>query len=115
MLFKSLASENGFECDVDSVTRGGYWLTQHADLSDECGKRADELLSEKKYDFVILQDNSMATVKDPERFLKGASQLCEKIRKNGAKTVLYQTWGRKEGSPILNDISMTSEEMSLAV
>ena len=115
VLFKSLASENGFECDVDSVTRGGYWLTQHADLSDECGKRADELLSGKKYDFVILQDNSMATVKDPERFMRGVSELCEKIKKNGAKTVLYQTWGRKEGSPILNDISMTSEEMSLAV
>ena len=57
----------------------------------------------------------MATVKDPERFMRGVSELCEKIKKNGAKTVLYQTWGRKEGSPILNDISMTSEEMSLAV
>ena len=115
MIFKSLASENGFECDVESVTHGGYWLTQHADLSDECGKRADNLLSGKKYDFVILQDNSMATVKDPERFMRGVSELCEKIKKNGAKTVLYQTWGRKEGSSELSQISMTSEEMSLAI
>ncbi len=49
------------------------------------------------FDFVVLQDQSQFPAVHPERFDKAARQLDKLIDASGAKTVFYQTWGRRDG------------------
>lgn len=109
------ASNIGYDFRVDQVTKGGYLLAQHADPKDVCGAQIELLLSSNMYDFVFLQDNSLCPVLDHERFVSGATKLNDRIQVNGAKTVLYQTWARKPGSPTLVQHKLTVEGMNKAL
>jgi hypothetical protein len=98
---------------VTSCTKGGHYLYQSAEDDDIVGEKVVAALAERKWDAVILQEQSTCPVRDPETFFRGVRLLNEKIRKNGATPYLYGTWGRKPGSPFLAEKNMTQEEMSL--
>ena len=54
--------------EVDSVTRGGAYLYQHIDPSDELCTITHKLLTEEKWDYVVLQDQSQGPITHPEEF-----------------------------------------------
>ena len=105
----NLALNSGYQISVDSVTKGGRFL--HENLgNDECAQRLDSLIQEKKYDVLILQEQSHFAIKDYSEFEKSIGLLKEKV---GAKrTLLYATWGRKAGSPLLDEYGITSRKMT---
>jgi len=111
-IFESIAKGEGADVEVYSVTKGGYTLEQLADVNDEYGKRADDILGKERFDLVFLQEQSRRPIIAPELFLKGAKALDAKIKANGARTVLYQTWGRKEGNAELYDVASSTREMA---
>ena len=111
-IFEEIAKGQGVNVEVTSVTKGGYTLCQLADTNDEYGKKADEALKREKFDVVVLQEQSCRPVKNAELFEKGAKALHEKIKENGAVTVLYQTWGRKDGNADLCTIAENTGEMA---
>ena len=111
-LFAPMLREAGVECEVTAVTRGGYYLSQFADPENEEGKRLRKTVEGKQYDCVILQDQSCNPVKNEERFLQGVKALKALLEEQTAHFVLYSTWGRKEGSPQLAEMHLTSEEMT---
>lgn len=113
--FRGLATKHGYRVTVETVLSGGYTLEKFADPDDEQGKKVAKALDPAnagKYDFVILQEQSMRPALDNKResFFAAVRDLSERIRAIGAEPILYSTWGRKEGSEDLED--MTNESMT---
>lgn len=112
-LFESLAKENGKEVTVDSVTKGARKLYENLEPADEKHMEITRLISKKEYDVLILQEQSYLGITDYQSFEKGVLGLNKLI--SPKKTVLYATWGRKEGCPLLQTLGLSSEEMFWAL
>lgn len=95
---------------VESVTKGGYFLSRHLDEDDALCGLAKSKLSEK-WDYVILQEQSFCPVGDNERFMRGVLGLSELIRPTGAKILMYSTWAYRNGSEKLEKTGLLYEEM----
>ena len=111
-LFQKIAESAGYTVQVSSITKGGWTLEKHADIADEYGKAVDAALRENRYDYVILQEQSVRPASEPEKFYAAVRSLADKIRANGAAPILYATWGRKSGSKILAEHGWTNEVMT---
>lgn len=108
-----LAALTGAE--VASHTRGGAMLSEHLNPETEMGARTLKALSEEKWDYVILQEQSNAPVTKNKGFLAAAQRLCTLIRENGAKPVFYATWAYREGSEKLASMNMDYAAMDSAL
>ena len=94
---------------IEKHAKGGAKLT---------GWAKDEKLTEKikngRWDFVVLQDQSQVPSL-PGPFVKGFHEavetLAQRIRAAGAKTVLFMTWGRRDGDKRNKTINPTFEKM----
>ena len=110
MKFKKIANAANIDVRVDSVTTGGYSLLQHADTSNPDGAKVEEKLSNKGfYDLVFMQEQSMDPSIRRELFYDGVRAVYEKVKKSGAKGILYETWGRNSSSPDLVRYKMDNE------
>lgn len=112
-IFAPMAEEAGFPLEVSSVTKGGWKLSRFANPEDEGGALlAAELAKGKKYDYVVLQDHSLRTIKDPDKFFEGVKACRDLLADRAGEFILYVTWGRKTGSPQLEELGLTTEEMA---
>lgn len=113
-IFEKIAVAEGYKIEVTAITKGAHKLSMFADPSDECGAKVEEALcGEKKYDFVVLQEQSVRPASEnADDFYKAVRNLAERIRKTGATPVLYATWGRKTGSDTLDKYGWTNEVMT---
>ena len=113
-IFKPLAESYGYYIEVQAITKGGYTLSQFADADNAYGKQVNEALSgSKKYDYVILQEQSLRPANaDAPKFHDAVRELAKKIRAIGATPILYKTWGRKSGCPTLEEYGWTNESMT---
>jgi len=113
-IFLPMAQKAGISLSVDTITRGGHKLYEFCDPEDDYGKLVPPALSEHgKYDFVILQEQSVLPASENvPRFYSAVRTLCEKVRSAGAVPILYATWGRKSGSKTLTERQWTSEGMT---
>ncbi len=96
-LFAQLAASGHHGVEVDSVVAGGWSLAQHANTAGTLSK-----ISESKWDYVVLQDQSYLPALAEQRnkeFEPSVRYLDHAIREDGAKTLLYMTWGRQKGLP----------------
>lgn len=59
---------------------------------------AIEAIKRNKWDYVVLQEQSLRPIEDPERMKLYARKFHELIVNSGAKTILYLTWAR-QGKP----------------
>jgi hypothetical protein len=75
--------------EYDRETPGGCTLEKHA----KDGKAAKKIAA-RKWDYVVLQEQSLRPVKDPKAMLEPGKALDAEVRKQGAKTLLYLTWAR---------------------
>jgi len=96
---------------VERVTRGGAFLHQMLDPNDELCAQVNEALNSQKWDYVVLQEQSNTPVLRAHLFHPSVQKLCEKIRENGAKPVLYATWAYREGSEKLATTGLSYDEM----
>jgi hypothetical protein len=104
-----LALENCKDVEVDSVTRGGRKLYENLASGDEHNAKILELIGQKSYDLLILQEQSYFALVDYAEFERGVKGLIDLV---GAKKVLlYATWGRKVGAELLATHGWTSSEM----
>lgn len=110
-IFQTMCVEKGITAFVDSVTAGGYTLAHFVSETNEYGIKARGLLKSKKYDYVVLQEQSVRPASNPETFYKSLRELLPLIAENGATPVLYETWGRADGSETLASNGWTHEEM----
>ena len=113
MYFQTMATACGYDLTVATITKGAYTLEKFADPTDPYGTLVKNALSgATKYDYVILQEQSVRPAINGPAFYDGVRALVEKIRSIGAQPVLYATWGRKVGSDTLEKYNFTNEEMT---
>jgi hypothetical protein len=94
-LFSELMQEGGHEVIVDSSAVGGWTLADHAASDQTFGK-----IISQTWDFVILQEQSVIPAVPDRRELEmypAVRSLDEKIQQVGAKTILFMTWGHRDG------------------
>lgn len=108
--FFEAALAAGYEVDVTSITRGRYRLCQFADPQNEDGKRLRDEIEGKHYDCAVLQEYSVNPIKNEEEFFEGVKGVMELI--DADKFILYATWGRNDGSEVLEELGLTREEMT---
>lgn len=114
-IFAPMAKAAGYDVEVTAILNGGHKLLEFADPNDTFGAQVAEDLSPKnygKFDYVVIQEQSLRPVTDAGKFYDGARALVEMIRAIGATPVLYSHWGRKTGSPDLIDLQLTNESMT---
>ncbi len=91
-LVEALAeTAGGRKIETDHHLPGGFTFAQHAN-----DKKAIEKIREKKWDVVVLQEQSLFPVLNRDSMHKYARILQEEISQQGAKTVFYPTWARQD-------------------
>lgn len=99
------------DAEVVAHTRGGAYLAEQLDETTELGMKTAKALAEEQWDYVVLQEYSNGPFLKAEQFFLSVKALCEKIRKNGAKPLLYATWAYHADAPKMADAGMKREEM----
>lgn len=92
------------------ITPGGKTLAFH--LANE---KTVATIKDGKFDFVILQDQSQTPAVFPKKFHQAALGLDKIIDQSGARTVFYQTWGRRDGDKQNPKLFPTYESMQKAL
>lgn len=74
-------------------TVGGSNLREH--WNGERGLQSKQLIERNRYDFVVIQDQSMRPLEYPDSLQLFGRKFCQLISSKGAKPVIYNTWSRK--------------------
>ncbi len=94
-MFAHLARSGGDTVDVGMSAPGGWTLREHQKAG-----RTRKKLDEKKWDFVVLQEQSVIPsvpgTREKEMY-PAARVLDGMIRAKGARTIFFMTWGRRGG------------------
>ncbi len=109
-ILERLLRENGISAQVDSVTCGGRKLYENLNAEDAYHKRIVELCNEHKYDALILQEQSCLALVDYVKFVEGVQGCAGMV--DAKRTILYATWGRKQGCDLLEACGWTNESMT---
>ncbi len=112
-LFSNICKSTGYKnIKVDSVMVGSYTLEMFCDPENKYCQQIEQKFAENKYDIVIIQEQSIRPVNNYELFRQAATTLTEKARANGARVLLYNTWGYAEGFPDLKYNGWTTAQMA---
>lgn len=96
--FLYICEAAGINVNVEYCTIGAAYLSMFADANDEkCGKLLREKLAKKKYDYVVIQDNSNADYPDSKAAMDIIVPL---IKENGAEIYLYKRYSSNTDSSL---------------
>jgi hypothetical protein len=110
-MFAELAQSAGQRVHVEMVAPGGWTLTNHLNSGDTL----DNIWG-NEWDFVVLQEQSVipSVVEPREQFMYPAiRQLHAEITEAGADTILFMTWGRRNGFPSEGHPDFTSMQAAI--
>lgn len=94
-LFADLARAGKHAVTVESVANGGWTLEQHQNAVETRAK-----LKSQAWDIVVLQEQSVIPALPNERVQKmypAIRELHREVQARGARTMLFLTWGRRDG------------------
>jgi len=91
---------------ITTVLKGGQFLRGHTARRD-----MSELLGQR-WDYVVLQDQSLAPIQQPDTVLKYGTQLGNMARKAGSKILLYVTWPRRDTPQTSGTIAATYAKLA---
>ena len=109
-ILQALLDENGVDAVVDSITAGGRRLVQNLDEGDALHAEVVAKCQESAYDVLILQEQSHTPLSHYREFLRGVCGCVALVKP--ARTVMYATWGRKEGCDLLDEFGWTNQSMT---
>jgi len=95
-MFESMARAGGYSVSADMAAHGGWTLLDHAQSVETTQK-----IRSTDWDYVVLQEQSdvpsFSSSRDQEMFpaIRG---LYDEISAKGAETILFMTWGHRDGS-----------------
>ncbi len=84
---------------IQSTAGGANW-SQH--WRGEKGLETKKILTDQKFDIVVLQNHSMATIDRPDSMMLYGQKFSDLITRKGAEVYLYMTWSR-EWDPLMID------------
>lgn len=92
LIFKELCDAADRPMEVEMVAEGGKSLDWHLYQNPQTLKAIEK----GPWNYVVLQDHSLQTILEPERFMHSVVRLSAKIKAVGAQPVLYATWAREK-------------------
>jgi len=98
--------------EVVARAEGNAFLNDHLDPDSPIGAATLKLLTEEKWDYVVIQEYSNGPIFRRDAFFKSVCELCRLARKAGAVPVLYATWAYREGSEKLAGMNMSYKKMA---
>jgi hypothetical protein len=106
-IFTELMASGGYIVVVGQETQGGWSLSDHYN-----SKETTKNIKSGKWDYVVLQEKSV--VINPETSMFPAVRSIDELtRKNGADTILFMTWGRRDGLPNLGNPDYASMQSQI--
>lgn len=87
---QALAQANGKELSFEAQVKNGTSLYQHWESGE-----AQQQIRSRNWDFVILQDASASALEHPDKTLNYGRRFADMITKQGATTLLFETWAYK--------------------
>lgn len=87
-ILKELAEGKGHSVDVSVIARGGESFEGHYH-----SRETHEFISKGQWDLAVLQEQSTRPVEDPDKMIRSATRLHNKI--GNIRTLLYLTWARE--------------------
>lgn len=92
--FKAICKSAGIDIEIDYCCVGSAYLSQFADANDESrGQLLRSKLNSKKYDYVIVQDNSNADYSDSKPAMEIIAPM---IKENGAEILFYKRYSSND-------------------
>lgn len=91
----ALSQETKHPLEVESYTAGAMSLRGF--LDDPNHSEAKSLVQSKKYDWIILQDQSQTPAYKPEETMDSVKRWTQLAKASGAKVVLFLTWAHASG------------------
>lgn len=104
------ASIYGEFVEIEFIAPGGQTLREHL-ANDATMNR----IRGGSWDVVVLQGQSQTPALFPSEFLDAAEAIHEIIDQAGAKTIFYETWGRRDGDPLNPRVFPDFESMQEAL
>lgn len=100
-IFNNMAKSAGKDVYVASVTEGSATISKFASVSTTIGAQTKRLLTNSKWDYVIIEPSRRITPYDTT-VLNGEIAAAKKIqdlaKAAGAEVLLYSVWGNNSGS-----------------
>jgi len=93
-LVSLISDSTNIKLITSKSTIGGARLSEH--WKGERGLKTKELIQDGHFDIVVLQEQSMGTIQQPDSFLIYSRKFSEFIRKNGGEPFFYSTWSREK-------------------
>jgi hypothetical protein len=90
---------------IGAATLGQHW-------NSERGLKTKKIIASKKFDIVVIQDNSMWPLEHKDSLLIYGQLFCNYIRANGAKPYLYNTWAREKTPQTQSSINAVYNELA---
>lgn len=103
------------DAEVTVHARGGARLAEQLNPDTKLGARTDQVLRERHFDYVVLQEMSHGPATARERYLDSVRKLTKIIREADAEPVIYATWAFPPGCDRLQAIGMDTEEMHMSM
>ena len=88
------------ELVAERVIANGASLRQHWNAGTAC-----RLIREGPWDAVVLQEQSTLPLKNRQRYHENVRLFHDVIREQGARTVLYLTWARRDAPHTQSDLT----------
>lgn len=112
-IFYNVLTEAGYKVNITSVYKGGHYLHEFLSESDEKGKQVLQLLKNKRYDIVIIQEQSSNAIANPTDYYDCVREFKKLTDDNGAELYLYATWGYKAGKSNLSKYGKDTLDMEM--
>jgi hypothetical protein len=93
--------------DIQRELIGGATLEKHFNEG-----KGPKKIAEKKWELVVLQENSMRPITDPKAMMEYGKKLDAEIKKQKSKTLLYLTWARDGASENQSKITNAYRELA---
>lgn len=90
-------------------TAGGVNWSQH--WRGEKSLTTKQILERQKFDIVVLQNHSMASIERPDSMMHYGQKFSKLIKKNGGEVYLYMTWSREWDPFMINTIAEKYTEL----
>jgi hypothetical protein len=88
---------------------GGSKISQH--LNQEKGTQTVEILNNQTFDYVVINDHSLATIDDADSFFEVSKKMVELVRSKNAVPVFMMTWAYHSNPLMIKSIAAAYNDM----
>jgi len=107
---EAMAKSQGVNLYTRQSTVGGSGLDQH--WKEEKGTKTRKLLDSLEWDYVVFNNHSLATIKNPDEFREYNKKFADFVRTKGAEPVFMQTWGYKSNPLMIRTIFPAYDQLA---